>query len=53
VRQGARFADITRCTGALGSEQLSVYSQLAPAGARRDAAAVQWEFPAFAQAAPA
>jgi uncharacterized protein involved in exopolysaccharide biosynthesis len=53
VRQGARFADITRCTGALGSEQLSVYSQLAPAGARRDAAAVQWEFPAFAQATPA
>jgi len=48
VRQGARFADITRWVGALDADLLSAYSQLAPPGARLDANAVQWVYPAFA-----
>jgi uncharacterized protein involved in exopolysaccharide biosynthesis len=49
VRQGARFADITRWVGPLAPDVLSAYSQLAPAGARLEAAAVQRLFPALAQ----
>ena len=48
VRQGARFADITRAVGPLAGEQLSAYSQFAPAGSRLEAGAVQWVFPALA-----
>jgi succinoglycan biosynthesis transport protein ExoP len=51
VRQGARFADITRVAGALNADQLSAYSQLAPTGARLEANAVQWVFPALASGA--
>lgn len=47
VRQGARFADITRVAGTLDADLLSAYSQLAPPGARLEANAVQWEFPAL------
>jgi uncharacterized protein involved in exopolysaccharide biosynthesis len=53
VRQGARFADITRVAGALDSDLLSAYSQLAPAGARVEANAVNWVFPALGPAAAA
>ena len=52
VRQGARFADITRVVGALDAELLSAYSQLAPPGARLEANAVRWVFPALASGAP-
>ena len=47
VRQGARFADITRWVGAVPASALSAYSQLAPVGQRIDAAGVQWTFPAL------
>jgi succinoglycan biosynthesis transport protein ExoP len=47
VRQGARFADITRWVGPLDAELLSAYSQLAPPGTRLEASAVQWVFPAL------
>lgn len=47
VRQGARFADVTRVVGQLEADLLSAYSQLAPPGARLDSAAVQWVFPAL------
>ena len=50
VRQGARFADVTRWVGALDAEQLAAYSPLAPAGARLDAGAVVRLFPAVARA---
>jgi len=50
VRQGARFADVTRVVGPLDADLLSAYSQLAPAGARREANQVQWVFPALAPA---
>jgi hypothetical protein len=50
VRQGARFADITRVVGALDAELLSAYSQLAPPGARLEPNAVQWVYPALAAA---
>jgi uncharacterized protein involved in exopolysaccharide biosynthesis len=49
VRQGARFADIARRAGPLDAEQLAAYSQLAPAGERREAQAVEWVFPVLAQ----
>jgi len=48
VRQGARFADVTRVVGALDADLLSAYSQLAPPGARREADAVRWVFPSLA-----
>jgi len=48
VRQGARFADITRWVGALDADLLSAYSQLAPRGERIEASAVQRLFPALA-----
>jgi uncharacterized protein involved in exopolysaccharide biosynthesis len=51
VRQGARFADVTRWVGALDAELLSAYSQLAPTGAKLEAAAVQRVFPALESAA--
>ena len=50
VRQGARFADITRWVGPLGADLLSAYSQLAPPGARLEASDVRRLFPALAQA---
>jgi hypothetical protein len=50
VRQGARFADVTRWVGALDAEQLAAYSPLAPTGARLDAGAVVRLFPAVARA---
>ena len=50
VRQAARFADITRIVGPLEADLLSAYSQLAPPGARVQADAVQWVFPALSQA---
>jgi site-specific recombinase XerD len=48
VRQGARFADITRRVGSLDADQLAEYSVLAPAGVRVEADAVQTVFPALA-----
>jgi site-specific recombinase XerD len=51
VRQGARFADITRVAGTLDAELLSAYSQLVPPGARLEAKAVVWVFPALRPAA--
>jgi uncharacterized protein involved in exopolysaccharide biosynthesis len=48
VRQGARFADITRWVGPLAPEALSAYSPLAPAGVRAEAQAVQRLYPALA-----
>jgi uncharacterized protein involved in exopolysaccharide biosynthesis len=53
VRQGARFADITRWVGALDAAELSAYSQLAPAGNRIEAAAVQRVYPAMLAAGAA
>ncbi len=50
VRQGARFADITRWVGGLPADALSSYSQLAPTGQRLEAEAIQRIFPALAQA---
>jgi succinoglycan biosynthesis transport protein ExoP len=47
VRQGARFADVTRWVGALDADLLSAYSQLAPRGERIEAGAVQRFFPAL------
>ncbi len=47
VRQGARFADITRRVGSLDAGLLSAYSQLAPSGARLEANSVQWVYPVF------
>lgn len=47
VRQGTRFADITRWVGSLDADQLAAYSQLAPAGQRLAAEAVRQVFPAF------
>jgi len=48
VRQGARFADVTRWVGAMDADLLSAYSQLAPRGERLEAGAVQRLFPALA-----
>jgi len=48
VRQGARFADITRWVGALDADLLSACSQLAPRGERIEASMVQRIFPALA-----
>jgi succinoglycan biosynthesis transport protein ExoP len=53
VRQAARFADITRIVGPLEADLLSAYSQLAPPGARAEADAVQWVFPALRGSVPA
>lgn len=51
VRQGARFADITRRVGALDAATLSAYSSLAPVGTRVEAGAVEWSHPALRSAA--
>lgn len=53
VRQGARFADLTRWVGSLDADLLSAYSALAPAGARLDATSIQRDFPPLAQFEPA
>lgn len=53
VRQGARFADLTRWVGPLDAALLSAYSALAPAGARRDASEIEREYPPLAQFDPA
>jgi integrase len=53
VRQGARFADLTRWVGPLDADLLSAYSALAPAGVRLEAASIQRDFPALAQIEPA
>lgn len=53
VRQGARFADVTRWVGPLSADELAAYSQLAPPGARLEAAGIARTFPALAQAAAA
>lgn len=47
VRQGARFADLTRWVGPLDADDLSAYSALAPAGARLDGASIRRDFPAL------
>jgi polysaccharide biosynthesis transport protein len=47
VRQGARFADLTRWVGPLDADLLSAYSALAPAGIRLDGAAIRRDFPAL------
>lgn len=50
VRQGARFADITRWVGELDAAQLAAYSAMAPAGERIEASRVQRTYPALLEA---
>ena len=52
VRQGARFADLTRWVGPLDADLLSAYSALAPAGARLDGASIRRDFPALDRIEP-
>jgi len=47
MRQGIRFADLTRLVGPLPAEAISAYSALSPAGARRDFAQIQVLYPAL------
>ena len=47
VRQGARFADLTRWVGPLDADLLSAYSALAPPGVRLDGASIRRDFPAL------
>jgi len=47
VRQGIRFADLTRLVGPLPVEAISAYSALSPAGARLSSAQVQLIHPAL------
>jgi polysaccharide biosynthesis transport protein len=47
VRQGARFADLTRWVGPIDAELLSAYSMLAPTGARLDGGAIRRVHPAL------
>jgi polysaccharide biosynthesis transport protein len=47
VRQGIRFADLTRLAGALPPEGITAYSALSPPGARRDFAQIQALYPAL------
>jgi integrase len=47
MRQGIRFADLTRLVGPLPAEAISAYSALSPAGARRDFAQIQVLYPAM------
>jgi len=47
VRQGIRFADLTRLVGPLPVEVLGAYSALAPRGARAAGEAIDVVFPAF------
>ncbi len=51
LRQGARFADITRWVGAIDSGALAAYSQLAPGGQRLEAVAIRRVFPALGASA--
>jgi len=51
VRQGLRFADLTRIVGPLPAATLAEYSALAPPGARVPAEAVDRLFPALGRAA--
>jgi integrase len=47
MRQGIRFADLTRLVGPLPAEAIGAYSALSPAGARRDFAQIQVLYPAL------
>jgi polysaccharide biosynthesis transport protein len=47
LRQGIRFADLTRIVGPLPAEAVSAYSALSPAGPRLDIAHVQLLHPAL------
>jgi succinoglycan biosynthesis transport protein ExoP len=47
MRQGIRFADLTRLVGPLAAEAISAYGALSPAGARRDFAQIQVLYPAL------
>jgi uncharacterized protein involved in exopolysaccharide biosynthesis len=47
VRQGIRFADLTRLAGALPPEGITAYSALSPSGARLDFAQIQALYPAL------
>ena len=47
MRQGIRFADLTRLVGPLPAEAISAYSALSPTGARRDFAQIQVLYPAL------
>ena len=47
VRQGARFADLTRWVGPLDAEQLSAYSALAPEGPRLAGASIRRHHPSL------
>ena len=45
MRQGIRFADLTRLVGPLLPEAITAYSTLSPAGARRDFVHIQVLYP--------
>ena len=47
VRQGIRFADLTRLVGPLPAEVVSAYSALSPAGMRLSASRVRVVHPAL------
>jgi integrase len=47
MRQGIRFADLTRLVGPLLPEAITAYSTLSPAGARRDFVHIQVLYPAL------
>ena len=47
MRQGIRFADLTRLVGPLPAEAISAYSALSPAGARRPLSEIQLMHPAL------
>ena len=47
MRQGIRFADLTRLVGPLPAEAIGAYSALSPTGARRDFAQIQVLYPAL------
>ncbi|HLL09769.1 MAG TPA: hypothetical protein VK570_01845, partial [Rubrivivax sp.] len=49
VRQGARFADLTRWVGRLDAELLAAYSTLTPPGKRLDGSTIRLDFPALEQ----
>ena len=53
VRQGVRFADVTRWVGNLDAAQLAAYSALAPPGERIEASAANRVYPALGQGAAA
>jgi integrase len=47
MRQGIRFADLTRLVGPLPADAIGAYSALSPTGARRDFAQIQVLYPAL------